>query len=154
MTESALKTQIIEAMKAAMRAQQKADLQTIRLITAAIKQKEVDERIILSDADVLSILDKMLKQRRESIRQYQLAERSDLVAQEQFEIEIIQTFLPERLSDLEIQSLVDAALLESGAKTPQQMGQVMAILKPKLQGRADVAAVSQSVKLKLQGDLV
>lgn len=144
-----LKTRIIDDMKQAMRDQAKAKLQAIRLITAAIKQKEVDERIELTDLDVLTILDKMLKQRRESIKQYEAANRQDLAAQESFEIEIIQAYLPQPLSETEIDALIDAAMTESNAESPQDMGKVMAILKPKLQGRADISSVSQKVKTRL-----
>ena len=143
---SALKTSIQEAMKAAMRAQDKSRLNTIRLITAALKQKEVDERIELTDQDILVILDKMLKQRRDSIQQFQAAKRDDLVAQETAEVAIIQEFLPKALSEAEITTLIDQALSTSGAKTVQEMGKVMAILKPQVQGRADMAVVSQLIK--------
>lgn len=144
-----LKNQITEDMKQAMRDQNKAKLQAIRLITAAMKQKEVDERIELTDADVLAILEKMIKQRRESIRQYEAANRQDLVAQESFEIEIIQAYLPTPFSEQEVADIIAAAIKETGASTPQDMGKVMAIVKPKLQGRADMGMVSQKIKSQL-----
>ena len=144
-----LKTRIIEDMKQTMRDQNKAKLQTIRLITAAIKQKEVDERIEVSDADVLAILDKMIKQRKESIRQYEAANRQDLADQEHFEVGVIQVYLPAQLSDAEIDAEVAAAFASTGATTPQDMGKVMGLLKPKLQGRADMSVVSQKIKAKL-----
>lgn len=144
-----LKNQITEDMKQAMRDQNKPKLQAIRLITAAIKQKEVDERIEVSDTDVLAILEKMIKQRRESIRQYEAANRQDLVAQESFEIEIIQAYLPTPFSEQEVADIIAAAIKETGASTPQDMGKVMAIVKPKLQGRADMGAVSQKIKSQL-----
>lgn len=146
-----LKNRITEDMKQAMRDQNKPKLQAIRLITAAMKQKEVDERVELTDADVLAILDKMIKQRRESIRQYEAANRHDLAAQESFEIEIIQAYLPAQLSEAEIEALVVDALKTTGASTPHDMGKVMGLLKPKLQGRADMGIVSQKIKAKLHG---
>lgn len=149
MAESILKTTITNAMKDAMRAQDKPKLQTIRLITAAIKQREVDERIELNDADILAILDKMVKQRRESIKQYEVAARQDLIDQERFEIEVIQAYLPTALTDAEIADLITQALKTSGATTPQDMGKVMALLKPQLQGRADIGAVSIKLKAAL-----
>jgi hypothetical protein len=136
-------------MKEAMRAQAKLKLQTIRLITAAIKQKEVDERIELSDQDILIILDKMVKQRRDSVKQYEAAQREDLAAQERFEIELIQTYLPQALSDAEIEALIQAAIKNSGASNMQDMSKVMQILKPQVQGRADMGAISQKIKLAL-----
>lgn len=144
-----LKTRITEDMKQSMRDQNKAKLQAIRLITAAIKQKEVDERVEITDADVLAILDKMIKQRRESIRQYEAANRHDLATQESFEIEVIQAYLPEQLTEAEIEALVADAIKATGAATPQDMGKVMGLLKPKLQGRADMGIVSQKIKAKL-----
>ncbi len=149
MADAALKIQIVNAMKDAMRAQDKLKLQTIRLILAAIKQREVDERIELSDQDVLVILDKMVKQRRESVKQYEAAKREDLAAQERFEIELIQSYLPKALTDAEIDALVHQAMSESGAKSMQEMSKVMAILKPQLQGRADMGVVSQKIKAAL-----
>lgn len=146
---SALKQQIIEDMKTAMKAKSKERLGTIRLVLAAIKQREVDDRIELNDADVLSILDKMVKQRRDSIKQFQDASRHDLVDIEVAEIEVIQEYLPTQLSDEEVTHMVAQAMDESGASSMGDMGKVMAILKPKLQGRADIGEVSKLVKSKL-----
>lgn len=146
----ALRTQISEDMKAAMRAGDKARLGVIRLILAAIKQIEVDQRIdSLGDEQVLATLDKMLKQRRESIVQFEKANRKDLADQEQFEIGVIQHYLPAALSDDEIEQLIDAALQQTGAASIRDMGKVMAVLKPQLQGRADVGQVSGRVKARL-----
>lgn len=144
-----LKVQITEAMKDAMRAKEKERLGAIRLIQAEIKRIEVDERIEVDDARVLAILDKMVKQRRDSIKQYQDANRPELADKEQAEIDVIQTFLPEALSDEELSAMVDAAIAESGAESMRDMGKVMGVLKPKIQGRADVGAVSGLVKAKL-----
>ncbi|MEZ5528786.1 MAG: GatB/YqeY domain-containing protein [Porticoccaceae bacterium] len=144
-----LKVQITEAMKDAMRAKEKERLGAIRLIQAEIKRIEVDERIEVDDARVLAILDKMVKQRRDSIQQYQDANRPELADKEQAEIDVIQTFLPEALSDEELSAMIDAAIAESGAESMREMGKVMGVLKPKIQGRADVGAVSGLVKAKL-----
>lgn len=149
MTTSAIKGQITEDMKEAMRAQDKERLATIRLILAALKQREVDERITLTDQDVLSILDKMLKQRRESIAQYEAANRQDLVDKEVSEMKVIQHYLPAQLSEAEIIALIDAAIKETGASSVKDMGKVMSIIKPKVQGRADVAVVSNQIKDRL-----
>jgi uncharacterized protein YqeY len=149
MTSSAIKGQIQEDMKNAMRSQDKERLAVIRLILAALKQREVDERIELADADVLAILDKMVKQRRESIVQYEAGNRPDLAEKEAAEITIIQHYLPAQLSDAEIEAMIDAAIKESNAASMRDMGKVMAILKPKVQGRADVAAISAKVKERL-----
>ncbi|MEY3037895.1 GatB/YqeY domain-containing protein [Marinobacterium sp. LSUCC0821] len=146
---SALKDQISEQMKVAMRAKDKERLGTIRLMLAALKQVEVDERIELDDARVLAVLDKMVKQRKDSITQYQTAERFDLVEKEQQEMEVIKTFLPQPLSDVEIEQIIDAALAATDATGMAAMGAVMAQIKPQLQGRADMSAVSQKVKAKL-----
>ena len=136
-------------MKAAMKAGEKERLGTIRLINAAIKQREVDERIVLDDAQVLTVLDKMAKQRRESISQYRAAGREDLAIVEEGELRLIQTYLPEALSDSEIGALIDAGIAETGAAVIADMGKVMALLKPKIQGRADMAAVSAQVRARL-----
>jgi uncharacterized protein YqeY len=144
-----IKEKITEDMKEAMRAHDKERLATIRLILAAFKQREVDERITLTDEQALSILDKMLKQRRESIVQYQAGNRPDLVQKEEEEIRVIQHYLPAQLSDVEIDALIDAAIKESNAASMRDMGKVMGILKPKLQGRADIAAVSAKIKERL-----
>jgi uncharacterized protein len=144
-----LKQLISADMKAAMKAKEKAKLGVIRLIQAAIKQREVDERIELDDGQVIAVLDKMLKQRRDSIEQYQRAARQDLADQEQFEIEIIQTYLPQPLSATELTALIDAAIAETAATEVKDLGKVMAILKPQVQGRADMKAISQQVKQQL-----
>jgi uncharacterized protein YqeY len=148
---AALKPQIQEAMKSAMKAGEKERLGAIRLILAAIKQVEVDERRELEDPDVLAVLDKMLKQRRESIAQYESAGREDLAARERFEIEVIQQYLPTPLSEQEIEALIDQAIAETGASDIKGMGKVMGWLKPKLQGRADIGAVSATVKARIAG---
>jgi uncharacterized protein YqeY len=144
-----LKDRILQEVKDAMRAKDKPRLATLRLITAAIKQQEVDERIELNDTQVLALLDKMCKQRRESISQFEKAGRDDLIAQEVSELDIIQTYLPEQLSDDEIAALIDAAMTATGAASIKDMGKVMGQLKPKLQGRADMSAVSAMIKAKL-----
>ena len=144
-----LKQQITDAMKAAMKGGDKARLAVVRLMLAAIKQREVDERIELDDSQILAVLDKMVKQRRDSIQQYGDAGRDDLVAQETAEIEVIQEFLPAALSDDEISAIIDAAIAETGAQGMRDMGKVMGIVKPKVQGRADVGQVSGRVKQKL-----
>lgn len=146
---SALKEQIQEDVKNAMRAKDKERLNTLRLITAAIKQKEVDERIELSDADILGILDKMAKQRRESIEQYKAGNRDDLVATENFELEIIQSYLPKPLTEQEIDALIQNAIAELGANNVQDMGKVMNAIRPSIQGRADARLVSIKVKERL-----
>ena len=144
-----LKDRILQEVKDAMRAKDKPRLATLRLITAAIKQQEVDERIELNDTQVLALLDKMCKQRRESISQFEKAGRDDLIAQEVSELDIIQTYLPEQLSDNEITVLIDAAMTATGAASIKDMGKVMGKLKPELQGRADMSAVSAMIKAKL-----
>jgi uncharacterized protein len=137
------------AMKAAMKARDKDRLGTIRLIQSEFKRIEVDERIELDDARVLVVLDKMIKQRRDSAQQYQAAGREELAAQEDREIAVIQEFLPAQLSDAELEAMVDAAIAAAGGSGMQAMGTVMAELKPKLQGRADIGAVSKLVKARL-----
>mgnify|MGYP000108228238 CR=1 FL=1 len=144
-----LKAQIIDDMKAAMKGGEKARLGVIRLITAAIKQREVDERIELDDEQVLIVLDKMVKQRRDSIKQYTDAGREDLAAIEEAEVEIIQAYLPAALSEDEIASIVEAAIAQTGASSMADMGKVMGIVKPQVQGRGDMGAVSGIVKQKL-----
>ena len=146
-----LKDQIQSDMKVAMKAGDKARLGVIRLILAAVKQREVDERIELDDTQILAVLDKMVKQRRDSISQYSAAGRQDLADVEQFEIEVIQDYLPAALSEAEIAGLVTAAIAETGAAAISDMGKVMAILRPKVQGRADMGAVSALVKRQLAG---
>jgi uncharacterized protein YqeY len=144
-----LKLRINEDVKAAMRAGDKQRLGTLRLITAAIKQREVDERIELDDPQVLSVLEKMSKQRRESMEMYQRGNRADLVAQESFELGIIQSYLPQPLNDAEIDDLVTQAIAQAGASGIKDMGRVMTALRPLIQGRADMTAVSALVKARL-----
>ena len=144
-----LKERILQDVKDAMRAKDKPRLATIRLITAAIKQREVDERIELDDPQVIAVLDKMAKQRRESISQFEQAGRADLIAQETSELELIQTYLPEQLGEDELQTMIEQALQQTGATTIKDMGKVMGQLKPKLQGRADMGAVSAMIKARL-----
>ena len=139
----------MQDVKDAMRSRDKPRLATLRLITAAIKQQEVDERIELDDAQVLALLDKMCKQRRESISQFEKAGRDDLIAQEVSELDIIQIYLPEQLSEDEITALIDETMAATGATSIKDMGKVMGQLKPKLQGRADMGAVSAMIKAKL-----
>ena len=146
-----LKQRIQDDMKAAMKGGDKPRLGVIRLIMAAVKQREVDERIELDDTQVLAVLDKMVKQRRDSITQYEQAGRAELAEQEAFEIEVIQGYLPQQLSDSEIAALVAEAIAITGAESARDMGKVMGILKPKMQGRADMGAVSAAVKARLSG---
>jgi uncharacterized protein YqeY len=138
-------------MKTAMRAKDSARLSTVRLLLAAMKQKEVDERVELTDADVLGILEKMIKQRRESIAQFEKASRQDLSDKEKAEIEVLSAYLPQKMSDAEVAQAVSAAVSESGASGIKDMGKVMALLRPRLAGRADMGAVSGLVKSKLSG---
>lgn len=147
--QSNLKERIQEDMKSAMRAKDAPRLSTIRLIMAAIKQREVDERILLDDTQVLAVLDKMVKQGRDSISQYESAGRQDLADQESFEISVIQEYLPAALSDAEIDVLVDEAISAANATSIKEMGAVMAQLRPRVQGRADMGGVSNKVKEKL-----
>jgi len=144
-----LKQRIDEEIKAAMRAKDKDRLGTLRLVAAAIKQREVDERITLDDVQVLAVLDKMIKQRRDSIEQYRKAAREDLAQREEAEVLVIQAFMPAALSDAEIDALVAAAVTESGAASIKDMGKVMALLRPKVQGRADMGVVSAKLKARL-----
>ncbi|WP_018952759.1 GatB/YqeY domain-containing protein [Thioalkalivibrio sulfidiphilus] len=148
-TDSPLKARITEDMKSAMRAGDKSRLGTIRLMLAAVKQVEVDTRASLDDTQVLAVLDKMVKQRRESIEQYRGAGRDDLADVEVRELEVIQSYLPEPLSEGEITAMIDAAISETGASSVRDMGQVMGLIKPRIQGRADMAAVSAQVKARL-----
>ncbi len=149
MSDESLKATITAAMKAAMKARDKERLGTIRLILSEFKRIEVDERIEIDDARALAVLDKMVKQRRDSADQYEKAGRDELAAQENFEIGVIQEFLPAQLSEAELIAMVDAAIAASGTTGMQAMGAVMGELKPKLQGRADIGAVSQLVKSRL-----
>jgi uncharacterized protein len=144
-----LKDRIQEDMKTAMRARDAARLSAVRLLLAAIKQKEVDERKALADADVLAVLEKMVKQRRESIAQYEKAARADLAAQERFEIDVLQGYLPQQMSAAELERAVAAAIAESGAAGAKDMGKVMALLRPRLAGRADPGQASALVRAKL-----
>jgi uncharacterized protein YqeY len=138
-------------MKTAMRAKDSARLSTVRLLLAAMKQKEVDERVELSDADVVAILEKMIKQRRESIAQFEKAARQDLADKEKAEIEVLSAYLPQKMSDADVTAAITAAVSESGASGIKDMGKVMALLKPRLAGRADMGSVSMLVKNKLSG---
>ena len=144
-----LKQQITEDMKAAMRAKETARLGAIRLLLAAMKQREVDERIELTDADVVAIIEKMLKQRRDSISQYKAANRQDLVDVEEFEVSVLQGYMPQQLSEAEIASAIAEAIASTGAAGPQDMGKVMGVVKPKLAGRADMGKVSGLIKAQL-----
>jgi uncharacterized protein YqeY len=145
---SELKQQITTEMKAAMRAKDKERLSTIRMMLAELKRIEIDERIELDDTRVLTVLDKMSKQRRDSISQFEEAARMDLADAERRELEVIKTFLPQPLSDEEINAIVDDAIASTGAASMADMGKVMGVIKPKLQGRADMGAVSKLVKTK------
>ena len=146
---SDLKQRILEDMKSAMRSKEKLRLLTIRTMLAAIKQQEVDTRKELDDTAILLILDKMCKQRRESISQFKKADRNDLVEQEEAELEVIQVYLPEPLSDDELQVLVAEAMTETGASSMRDMGKVMSFIKPKAQGRADMGKISAIIKAQL-----
>ena len=146
-----LKERITEDMKNAMRAKDTARLSAVRLLLAAIKQREVDERIQLSDADVVAVIDKMLKQRRDSIGQYEAAQRQDLADAEKFEVGVLQAYMPQALGEAEIEAAVVKAIADTGAKGPQDMGKIMTALRPLLAGRADMARVSVLVKAKLAG---
>lgn len=146
---SAIKEKIQDDMKTAMRSQEKERLATIRLILAALKQREVDERIVLTDEHILAILNKMIKQRRDSISQFEAGHRADLAQKEAEEIRVIQAYLPAQLSDAELDQAIAAAMQESGATTAKDMGKVMGVLKAKLQGKADMTIVSAKVKTKL-----
>ena len=144
-----LKEQINEDMKSAMRSKDSARLGAIRLLQSAFKQKEVDERVDLNDDDVLVIIDKMLKQRRDSIDAFKKAERNDLVEKEEFEVSVLQEYMPEPLSDNEISNIIDQAIKNLGALTMKDMGAVMSAVKPELSGKANMADVSQKIKSKL-----
>jgi uncharacterized protein len=151
MADSPLKLQLTEAMKDAMRAKDKARLGTLRMALAEVKRVEVDERIDLDDTRVLAILEKMLKQRRESIRQYEAAGRTDLADTEHAEIAVLLEFMPAALSEQEIDAIITQALTDTGANGAQDMGKVMAAVKPQMAGRADMGAVSQKIKARLSG---
>jgi uncharacterized protein YqeY len=146
-----LKERITDDMKAAMRSGEKERLGVIRMITAAIKQREVDERIVLDDSQVLSVLEKMIKQRKESVVQFETGNRPDLVAKETAEITLLQGYMPSQLSGAEIDALISEAVTATGAASIKDMGKVMAIIKTKAQGRADMGAVGAKIKAKLGG---
>jgi uncharacterized protein YqeY len=146
-----LKATVVEDMKTAMRAKDAARLSTIRMLLAAIKQREVDDRVDLTDADVLAIIEKMMKQRRESIVQFEAGKRDDLVAHERAEIDVLAAYMPAQLSSAEIDSLIAEAIASTGAAGIAGMGKAMAALKPRLAGRADMGAVSARLKAKLTG---
>jgi uncharacterized protein len=146
-----LKERITDDMKAAMRSGEKERLGVIRMITSAIKQREVDERIMLDDSQVLNVLEKMIKQRKESVVQFQAGNRQDLADKETAEITLLQTYLPAQLSDAELDALIGEAVATSGAASIKDMGKVMAIIKSKAQGRADMAAVGTKIKARLSG---
>ncbi len=149
MSNTTLKEQLTAEMKACMKAKDKQRLVVIRSLLAAIKQIEVDERTTVDDAGVLAIIDKAMKQRRDSHQQFLDADRPDLAEQEAYEMTVIKDFMPEALTEDEINALIDAAMTESGAASMQDMGKVMGLLKPKMQGRADMAVVSKLIKSKL-----
>jgi uncharacterized protein YqeY len=144
-----LKTRITDDMKDAMRAKDSARLSTIRMLLAAMKQREVDERIELADADVVAIIDKMIKQRRDSIVQFRAGKREDLAAAEEAEVRTLQSYMPTPLSDAEIDAMITDAIAATGASGMAAMGKVMAVLKPRLAGRADMGAVSGRIKARL-----
>ena len=144
-----LKSRITDDMKAALRAKEAARLSTIRLLMAAIKQREVDERKEMTDADVLAIIDKMVKQRKDSIAQFDAGNRKDLADAERAEIIVLQNYLPQQLGDAEIDAAITAAVAQAGATGPAAIGKIMALLKPQLAGRADMSVVSAKVKAKL-----
>jgi len=146
-----LKSKITDDMKAAMKAKEAQRLSAIRLLLAAVKQREVDERKDLSDGEIAAVIEKMIKQRRDSISQFQAANRQDLVAGETFELNLLSGYLPQQLTDAEIAAEVSAAVAQTGAKSAADMGKVMGVLKGKLAGRADLAKVSGQVKAKLAG---
>ncbi|MDI6748946.1 MAG: GatB/YqeY domain-containing protein [Rhodocyclaceae bacterium] len=146
-----LKERITEDMKSALKAKDTARLAAIRLLIAAIKQKEVDERIVLDDAGVVGVIEKMIKQRKDSIAQYEAAKRQDLADAEKFEVEVLSAYMPQPLSADEVEAIVAQTIAESGAKAMTEMGKVMALVKPKIAGRADMGEVSKLVKAKLAG---
>jgi len=146
-----LKNKITEDMKTAMRARDTARLGTVRLLLSAMKQKEVDERVELTDADILAIIDKMVKQRRESIAQFEKAARNDLADAEKAEIAVLSAYLPQQLSEAEVAKAIEVAIAETGAGSAKEMGKVMGLLKARLAGRTDMGRVSGLVKAKLAG---
>lgn len=144
-----LRERLNEDMKTALKAREADKLATLRLLLAAVKQREVDERITLDDAQMIATIEKMLKQRKDSITQYEAANRNDLADKEKYEMTVLQAYLPQQLSDAEVEAIVVAAVGESGAKAASDMGKVMAIVKPKVAGRADMGKISALVKAKL-----
>jgi hypothetical protein len=146
-----LKSRITDDMKAAMRAREAARLSTIRLLLAAIKQREVDERKELTDAEIVSVIERMVKQRKDSIAQFEAGKRQDLADAERAEVVILEAYLPQRMSEAEMDAAIDAAIARSGASGPAGMGRVMGVLKGELAGRADMAVVSARVKARLAG---
>jgi uncharacterized protein YqeY len=146
-----LKTRINDDMKAAMKAREAAKLAAIRLLMAAMKQKEVDERIDLDDAGVIAVIEKMIKQRKDSISQYEAAKRQDLADAEKFEVEVLSAYMPQALSADELALIVSAAVAESGARSPAEMGKVVALVKPRVAGRADMGEVSKLIRARLSG---
>lgn len=151
MSDVSLTQRIQDDVKSAMRNKDKDLLGTLRQLTAAIKQKEVDERVTLDDGGVLAVLEKQLKQRKDSIEQYEKAGRDDLARKEKYEVEIIQAYLPKPLTEEQLNTLIDEAINASGASSMKEMGKVMAVLKPQVQGRADMGALSGKVKARLGG---
>lgn len=151
MPDTSLKNRITEDMKAAMRAKESARLSAIRMLLAAVKQREVDERIVLSDEQVQAVIEKLLKQRRDSITQFETAGRQDLADAEKYEVGVLQGYMPQQLTEAEISVHVQEAIASAGAGGPQDMGKVMAMLKSRLAGRADMGKVSALVKQKLAG---
>ena len=146
-----LRERLNEEIKTAMKAREQEKLNALRLLLSAVKQREVDERITLDDAGVVSVIEKMIKQRKDSITQYEKAARQDLADKEKFEISVIEAYLPKQLAQAEVEAIVAEAVRESGAKGPQDMGKVMALVKPKLAGRADIGKASALVKARLAG---
>ena len=146
-----LRDQLTEDMKSAMKARETDKLGAIRLLLAAVKQREVDERITLDDSGVIAVIEKMIKQRKDSIAQYEKAARQDLADKEKFEIGVLEAYMPQQLSAAEVDAIIAAAVAESGAKSPADMGKVMALVKPRLAGKADMGKVSGLVKGKLTG---
>lgn len=144
-----LKTQISEDMKQAMRAKETARLGTVRLLLSAIKQREVDDRIELGDEDIVRVIEKMLKQRRDSIAAYEAAKRTDLADIEKFEVSVLQAYLPQQLSEAEIKQLIDTLVLDNGAAGIKDMGKIVALIKPLVAGKADMATVSGLIKARL-----
>lgn len=147
----ALREQLNEDIKAAMKAREADKLGALRLLLSAVKQREVDERITLDDAGVIATVEKMIKQRKDSISQYEKAQRQDLADKEQYEISVIEAYMPKQMSEAEVKAVIDEAVAATGAKSPADMGKVMGVVKPKLAGRADMGKVSGLVKARLAG---